>query len=106
MNLVKTLSISYYIGMALLFIGIVMQLNDMNQGVYLMTVGVIPLLAARLYNVLYGKEENKRLNTILLVSSIVLTLSVASIFLHYGFWVVGIFITAMLDLYVSFRKFR
>ncbi len=91
--------------MVILFAGIVMKLNDMTTGVYFMTLGVIPLLAARIYNVLYGNPDNRRLHSILLISAIVLTLSVLSIYLHYNFWIVGIFITAILDLYVSFRKF-
>jgi len=106
MNLLKTLSISYYIGMALLFIGIILQLNHADYGVYLLIAGIIPLYTVRVFNFTKGKTENKRLNGILLISATFLLAAVAAAFIGYGFWIVMIMISAALDFYVSFRRYK
>ncbi|WP_075601900.1 hypothetical protein [Saccharicrinis aurantiacus] len=105
MNLIKTLTISYYIGMALIVIGILFQLNDVEYAAYILALGLIPFLGVRLYNMLNGKFENRRLHSILVVSALALLAATIGIFLNKGYWIIGVLITATLDLYVSFRKF-
>lgn len=105
MNLIKTLTISYYIGMVLIVVGILFQLNEVDSAPYILAVGMIPFLGVRLYNMMNGKFENRRLHSILVVSALALLAATVGIFLDKGYWIIGVLITATLDLYVSFRKF-
>ncbi len=105
MNILKILSLSYYLGMILLIAGILLQLNNVNYGLYLLVAGIIPFLGIRLFNLINGKPENKRLNGIMVASALFLTATIAAIVLNKNYWIIGILITAVLDLYVSFRKY-
>lgn len=104
MNLVKTLSISAYLGMIILFIGIILHLNHSSYSLYFLFTGVVPIISGRLYNFINGKTLNKRINSILLISSIFLLGAAVAAFLTYDFWIVLVMISAMLDFYISFRK--
>lgn len=105
MNLTKTLSISYYIGMALIIFGILFQLNNLDYAFYFLALGLVPFLGVRLYNMFNGKFENRRLHSILVVSALALSAACVGVFFNKSYWIIGVLITATLDLYVSFRKF-
>lgn len=102
----KALSAAYYIGMILIFGGILLQLNDIPYAFILLIIGLIPFLGVRLFNFIYAKSENKRLNGIMVVSALFLTAAVVAIYYNRSYWIIGVLLTATLDLYVSFRKYR
>lgn len=99
------LSISYYIGMILVLVGILFQLNNLPYGFIFLIIGIIPLLGVRLFNYFKGKPENKRLHGIMVISVLFLALTTTAILYNKSYWIIGILITATLDLYVSLRKF-
>jgi hypothetical protein len=105
MNIYKTLSISYYIGMALVLTGILFQLNDISYALPLLVIGIVPFIGVRSFNFIKGKTENRRINGIMLISALFLSAAIIAIYYHRSYWVLGVLITAMLDLYVSFRKY-
>ncbi len=102
----KALSAAYYIGMILILAGILFQLNDVPYAFILLAVGLIPFLGVRLFNFINAKPENKRLNGIMVVSALFLTAAVVAIFYNRSYWIIGVLLTATLDLYVSFRKYK
>ena len=106
MNIHKTLSIIYYIGMVLILAGIFFQLNDIANAWVFMGAGAFSLLTIRLSNFLKGKPENKRLHGILVISALFFVGAAILIVMQRSYWIIGIFIAAMLDLYVSLRKFK
>jgi len=102
----KILSISYYVGMILLFIGIVMLLTDIKGGLILYSIGMLPIVGVRIFNRTVCKPERRRINTILLISSLFLVAAGAAKFYQKEYWIVFVLITAVLDFYVSFRKIK
>ncbi len=106
MNTYKLLSIAYYIGMILALAGILFQLNDIPYALPILVAGIIPLLGVRLFNYLKGKPENKRLHGVMVISALFLAAAAVAIFFGRSYWTIGVLLTATLDLYVSFRKFR
>ena len=105
MNIYKTLSIAYYIGMISVLVGVLFQLNDIPYAFILLAIGIVPFLGIRLFNFIKGKPENRRLHGILVVSALFLVAAITAIYLHRNYWIIGVLITATLDLYVSFRKY-
>ncbi len=104
MNLYKSLSYTYYLGMFCLVLGIFLKLNDSDIALPILIIGYIPFLGIRLFNFLKGKLINKRLNGILTISALFLGAAIIAILFNRSYWIIGILITAVLDFYVSFRK--
>ena len=102
----KFFSIAYYVGMILLFIGIVMLLTDIKGGLILFSAGALPIVGVRIFNRSVCKPERRRINTILVISSLFLLAAGVAKFYHKEYWIVFILITAVLDFYVSFRKIK
>ncbi len=102
----KILSVLYYIGMAFLFIGIVMLLTDIYGGLIVYTIGAVLIVSIRIFNRVVCKPERERINTILVFSSLFLIAAGVAIFFNESYWIVFIFITASLDFYVSFRRIK
>ena len=103
----KALSIMYYIGMALLFTGIILLLTDSEEGALIIySIGAIPIVGIRLFNRIVAKPERHRINTILFVSSLFLIAAGVAKYYDERYWVVFILTTAVLDFYVSFRKIK
>lgn len=100
----KFLSILYYAGMALLFVGIILLLTDNTAGLIVYAIGVVPIVGIRLFNRIVARPERHRINTILFASSLFLIAAGAAKYYEEGYWVVFILITAVLDFYVSFRR--
>ncbi len=105
MNIYKLLSYAYYLGMLAILLGIFLKLNDSELAKAFLIGGFIPFFGVRLFNFLKGKEINKRLNAILTVSALFLGASVVAVIFDRSYWVIGVVITAVLDFYVSFRKY-
>ncbi len=104
MNYLKSLSIAYYIGMALFLIGIILQLNHSEFGIYCLGFGLIPILGIRVYNWSISEKERKRVHTIFVVSALFLLVAVVAVLFHKNYWMLFIFIAAVLDSYISFRN--
>ncbi len=102
----KALSAAYYIGMILILGGILLQLNDIPYAFIFLAIGLIPFLGVRLFNFINAKPENKRLNAIMVVSALFFTAAVIAIYYNRSYWIIGVLLTATLDLYVSFRKYK
>jgi general stress protein CsbA len=100
----KFLSILYYLGMALLFAGIIMMMTDMSGGLIVFSAGTLPIVGIRLFNRIVARPERQRINTILFISSLFLAGAAAAKYYDEKYWVVFILITAVLDFYVSFRR--
>ena len=105
MDLNRILSISYYAGMALLFAGIVLQLNHHEFALHLFVAGLIPIIGIRIYNRMIGHPDNRRKNSILVFSALALLAAAVAIYLNKSYWIVLIAVSAVLDLYISFRRF-
>ncbi len=104
--LYKSLSTLYYIGMAFLFIGIVMLLTDIYGGLIIYSIGAVPIVSIRVFNRVVCKPDRRRTNTILVVSSLFLIAAGVANYLQESYWIVFILITATLDFYISFRKIK
>jgi len=104
--ILKTLSTLYYLGMAFLFIGIVMLLTDIYGGLIIYSIGAIPIVSIRIFNRVVCKPDKRRINSILVFSSLFLIATGVAKYYQESYWVVFILITAVLDFYVSFRKIK
>ena len=104
MNILKSLSILYYIGMGLVFAGIIMQLGHIEKAHWIFAAGVLPILGVRCYNRAVSTSDRARLNTILVVSALFLVASAYIMFIGRNYWFVGVLISALIDIYTSFRK--
>ncbi len=92
--------------MVFLFIGIVLLLTDINGGLIVYSIGAIPIAAIRLYNRIVCQPDKRRINTILMFSSLFLIAAGTAKYYQASYWIVFILITAVIDFYVSFRKVR
>ncbi|MCW3805033.1 hypothetical protein [Plebeiibacterium marinum] len=105
MNLYKTLSFTYYLGMAGIILGVFLKLNDSSLALPFLIGGFIPFMGIRLFNLLNAKEDRRRLHAILTVSALFLAAAIVAIYFQRSYWIIGILLTATLDFYVSFRKY-
>ena len=106
MNIYKLLSVVYYIGMALVFLGILMHISELEYGVWIFSGGALSMIGIRLYNRIVGKPENLRIFTILLYSSLLLLPAAWAMYTHRRYWIIFIILTAALDAYASFRRIK
>ena len=105
MRIDKILERLSYAGMIVVFAGLIMYLNDINQAVYVYSAGVLPILAHRMRNVAISDDKNRRKHIILVMSGLFLASVAVGIYLDRSWWVVPIAIAAAFDLYMSFRRF-
>ena len=105
MHTSKILEWLSYAGMIVVFAGLIMYLNDINQAIYIYSAGVLPILAHRFHNVAVSDNENRRKHIILAMSSLLLASAAVGMFLNQSWWIVPIAIAAAFDLYISFRRF-
>jgi hypothetical protein len=105
MQLYRFLSGLYYAGLILILAGIIMHIIDIPGAPWIFTAGIIPVLGVRIYNFVIAPAHRKRINGILMLSAVFLTAAVFAIYFDRGYWILFIAISAMLDGYVSFRKF-
>ena len=106
MNIYKLLSVIYYVGMALVFLGVLMHISDLSYGAWVFSAGAFVMIAIRFYNRTIGKPENQRVYTILLYSSLMLAPAAWAMLTYRRYWVIFILLTAVLDTYASFRRIR
>jgi len=106
MNIYKFLSVVYYIGMALIFLGVLMHLGAVPNTVYVFSAGALFIIGIRAYNQIAGKPENRRIHTILLYSSLFLAPAAWAMYTGRTYWIVFIILTAALDSYASFRRIK
>ncbi len=106
MDIKKVLSIVYYIGMALVFIGVLMGMSDLEYNYMVLLIGSLPIIGVRIYNWIIGLVENRRVNSILVYSSLFLLPAVWAMYTGRSYWVVFILMVAVLDTFASFRRFK
>jgi len=106
MNIYKLLSVVYYVGMALVFIGVLMHISDLNYGAWCFSSGAIIMVSIRLYNRTIGKPENKRIHSILVYSALFLLPTAWAMLTNRGYWLIFLLVTAALDTYASFRRIK
>lgn len=105
MGIYRFLSGLYHAGLILILAGIIMHLADMPLAPWVFSTGIGPVLGIRIYNFYVAPSHRKRPNAILMVSSVFLVAAVLAIYFHRSYWILFIAISAVLDGYVSFRKF-
>ncbi|TRX70862.1 hypothetical protein [Carboxylicivirga sp. M1479] len=106
MNIYKLLSVVYYVGMAFVFTGVLMHMSDLPYGAWCFGLGALIMFGIRLYNLLMGKPENKRVHSILVYSAFMLLPGTWAMLTHRGYWIIFILLTAILDSYASFRRIK
>nr|WP_321453389.1 hypothetical protein [uncultured Carboxylicivirga sp.] len=102
----KILSILYYIGMALVFFGVLMAVTKVEYSYLVLLIGSLPIIGVRIYNRIVGREENHRIFSILIYSSLFLLPASWALFTNRTYWVVFIIMMVALDFYASFRRIR
>ncbi len=106
MDIYKFLSVTYYVGMALVFLGVIMHISDLQYGAWCFSAGALIMVGIRLYNRMVGKPENQRVYSILLYSSIMLLPAAWAMLTYRRYWVIFIILTAVLDTYASYRRIK
>lgn len=106
MELKKILSIAYYIGMGLVFLGVLMGVADVSNHYIVLFIGSVPIIGVRIYNRMIGSPEKRTVFTILIYSSLFLLPAVWALATNRGYWIIFIVLTAVLDSYASFRRFK
>ncbi len=101
----KILSAIYYLGMVILIIGIIMHLSEFQQAFWIYLIGFIPVFSIRAFHLVVGRPENFRKNVILVVSALALAAAGGAMLYDRTYWVLFVAISAVLDMYISFRKF-
>lgn len=100
----KKLNIIYNTGMLLVLAGVISCLAKLMPGGYILALGSLILLSVRVHNRWNAVREKERIYSIMLLSSVILTGSAIAWFMAMNFWILLVFIAAILDVYVSFRK--
>ena len=105
MHTSKILERLSYVGMIVVFAGLIMYLNDISQAIYVYSAGILPIIAYRFHNVAASDNENRRKYIILAMSSLFLASAAFGMYLNRSWWIVPVAIAAAFDLYISFRRF-
>ena len=105
MDIYRFLSGLYHVGLILILAGVIMNIAGMPAAPWVIAVGVGPVLGIRIYNFAISPPHRKRPNAILMASSLFLVAAVFAIYFKQTYWIVFIAIAAVLDGYVSFRKY-
>ncbi len=95
----------YHVGLILILAGVIMHVAEISAAPWVIAVGIVPVLGVRIYNFAISPSHRKRPNAILMVSSFFLVAAVLAIYLGRSYWIVFVAIAAVLDGYVSFRKY-
>ena len=102
----KFLSILYYIGMGLVFLGVLMGIAHVQYNYLVLLIGSLPIIGVRIYNRVVGRIENRRVFSILVYSSVFLLPAVWALYTNRSYWIVFILLTAVLDTFASYRRFK
>ena len=103
MNSKQLLNIAYIIGMITTLIAAFLGVLQFDFAKYLLTLGVLPIVITRGINQYNSTEAFSRIPLILFVSSLILIGAVVALFLGRNYWVLLLFIAAVVDLYATFR---
>ncbi len=96
----------YYFGMIILLAGIVLTITEINYSLIVYSLGLIPVFGIRVYNLIVSKRANRRKNLILFFSAVFLIIAGLAIFYNKSWWIIFIALSAILDFYISFRRFN
>jgi Na+/melibiose symporter-like transporter len=100
----KKLNITYNFGMLLALAGVIICLAKLTPGGYLLSAGALIILSVRIHNRWKAVKEKERIYTIMIFSSLILCSSAVLWFLGENYWILMVFISALMDVYASFRK--
>ena len=92
-----------YASMALILFGVMMILGDQQWGVYAMIVGTVPFTVFRVVQRWNASGELQRLYGVMIVSALCFIVAIVAVFMKERFWILPVFLAALLDLYASFR---
>jgi general stress protein CsbA len=106
MKIYKLLSGLYYIGLVLIFAGLIMLLTNTPGAFRIYTAGVLPVLGIRIFNLVVSTPDTRRIYAILVISALYLTAVSAAIWFTRSYWIIFIAVAATLDGYASFRKLK
>ncbi len=106
MDLKKVLSVLYYIGMVLVFLGVLMGVTHVEFNYLVLFIGSLPMIGVRIYNRIIGRVENHRIFSILIYSALFLLPAAWAMYAGKSYWILFIAIMAALDTYASFRRLR
>jgi hypothetical protein len=104
MKYIRLWGVLNYIGMAMIIIGTIAALAGEKWAIGVLAIGVLPILGLRLYNRFEASSQYERINTILVFSSLVIICGIVALYLNQRYWIVCMFLAAILDGYASFRK--
>ncbi|MFW5890358.1 MAG: hypothetical protein ACOCTO_03070 [Marinilabiliaceae bacterium] len=105
MNFLRFFSGLYHAGLVLILAGVIMHVTETAAAPWVMAVGIVPVLGVRIYNFAIAPSQRKRPYAILMLSSFFLVAAVLAIYLDRSYWILFVAIAAVLDGYVSFRKY-
>lgn len=106
MDLKKVLSVLYYIGMVMVFLGVLMGVTHVEYNYLVLFIGSLPMIGVRIYNRIIGRAENHRIFSILIYSALFLLPAAWAMYTGRSYWIVFIAMMAVLDTYASFRRIR
>ncbi len=105
MTLRNLLNILYYLGMLAVLAGIILALQNHVSAIWIYSLGCIPILGIRVFNLIVGRPENRRKHFIMVVSALALITAAYLMMINRNYWIIFIAVAAVLDLYISFRRF-
>jgi hypothetical protein len=103
MQLNKTLTTIYYLAMLLVLGGIILHITEITIAFAFLIAGLIPVLAIRIYNWIKTPPEDRRRSFVYVFSGLALTAAVTAIYFNRSYWIIFVALSAVLDLYYSFR---
>src|SRR5690554_4066607 len=96
----RTLTRLNYAGMLLIIAGLLLHLNGLSAGFWLLVTGLVPVVALRVYMLIMAPEEQRRIQLLHLLSALALVATAIAMGYNRSYWVIFIAIAAALDLYL------
>lgn len=103
MQNIKKTTLTYYVGMSLLIIGILLHVVEIKIGFWIYALGVLPVSALRVYQFFNAHSNDKRRHVPFIFSTIAFIAAAIAIYYNRSYWVIFISLAALLDFYYSYR---
>lgn len=91
-------------GMLILLLGVLLTIIEHQSGFWIYAIGLISVIIARVKQFLKYNSNNKRVFIPYLFSTVSYILAGYLIYTGKNYWIIFILLSAVLDLYFSFRK--
>lgn len=101
---IKKLNALYICGMLLVLAGVILCLAKIESGGYLLAAGALVQLGIRTHNRWHAPREKERIYSIMLLSSAIIGVAAITWFMGKNYWILLIFLAAILDVYASYRR--